>query len=203
MSRASLIRSLVLLVLIIPPTDALASWSVGVGGGFTDGYSYHTYSFGSAGLKGGSYPSIVASRGLGQRVSFQLESSYLRFGDSYQSAQFLPVGLGVRFLPVVNPEVRGKPYVQLSPALIVARLSQRNTTYMIRATTVEQSFTEVLPGAIAGAGIAGPIAGKLHLDLGLRYLFSMKVKDPQHIIAGGELKGLSQTSITTALAFTL
>jgi len=203
MSRASLVRTLVLLFVLIPPTDALASWSVGIGGGFTDGYRYHTYSFGSAGLNGGGYPSIVASKGFGERVSFQLESSYLSFGDSYRRARFFPVGLGVRFLPVLNPEVRGKPYVQLSPALIVARLSQRNTTYMIGATTVERSFTEVLPGAIAGAGIAGPIAGKLHLDLGFRYLFSMKLKDPQHLIAGDELKGLSQTSITTALAFTL
>jgi len=160
------------------------------------------YSFGSAELDGGGYPSIVASKKMGNRVSLQLESSYLSFGDSYQGATFLPFGLGIRFLPVLNPEVRGKPYLQLSPALIVARLSQRSTYALGTAhalggtgTTVDQAFTEVLPGAIAGAGIAGPIAGKLHLELGLRYHGSEDVRDPESVLAGGGLNGLSQVSV--------
>jgi len=189
--------------LLAPTADGFASWSLGLGGGFTDGYRYHTYSFGSAALDGGGYPIIGASKKLGKHLSLQLESSYLRFGDSYQSAKFLPVGLGVRFLPVLNPEVRGKPYLQVSPAVIVARLRTHNTTYMLRATTVDRGFTEVLPGAIAGAGIAGPIAGSLHLDVGLRYLWSANVRDPERIIAGDRMNGLSQVSISTAFSLAL
>jgi hypothetical protein len=112
--------------------------------------------------------------------------------------------LGIRFLPVLNPEVRGKPYLQVSPALVIAQLRTHYTTFMLGATTVDHGFTEILPGAIAGAGIAGPIAGRLNLDLGLRYLWSVKVRDPEHIISsGGRLNGLSQVSVSTALALAL
>ena len=204
MFRASFIWISLSCVLLVPATGALASWSVGLSGGFTDGYRYHTYFFGPASLSGGGYPSIVASKRLGNRVSLQLESSYLSFGSSYQRARFLPVGLGIRFLPVLNPEVRGKPYLQVSPALVVAQLRTHYTTFMFGSTTVDRGFTEVLPGAIAGAGIAGPIAGKLNLDLGLRYLWSAKVRDPERVISGGgRLDGLSQVSVTTALALAL
>ena len=74
---------------------------------------------------------------------------------------------------------------------------------MLGVTTVDRSFTEVLPGVIAGFGIEGPIAGTLHLDLGLRYLGSLNVRDPERIIAGGRLRGLSQFSVSTALALAL
>jgi hypothetical protein len=40
--------------------------------------------------------------------------------------------------------------------------------------------------------------------LGLRYLWSVNVRDPEHIISGGgRLNGLSQVSVSTALALAL
>jgi len=179
-------------------TGALATWSAGLGGGYTSRYRTGYFT-----LDGGTYPSASIAKTLGRRASLLMEGSYLSFGESYRRADFLPIGFGVRFSPIVNPERRGIPYVQVSPALIVTRLEVHNTTYMLTAITDDRGFTEVLPGLIVGAGIAGPIAGNLHLDLGLRYLCSTNVRDPERIISDGRLNGLSQVSVSTALALAL
>lgn len=184
---------------------------VGLAGGAADRYTYQ---------ESGSYPrrfeftwiaSVEAGYSLSQHVSVQGEASYLRYSHqettggieeishpTYTLTSSNPhVGTGMRLYATDPTSARARPYLEYLPALYFSRWTERLES---PGDVTEESFSELEPGFVAGAGLVGLNQASVRLDIGFRYYYSASI-GPKDLgtFSGGDFRGLRQAAVVIGL----
>ena len=208
--RASAVLQLVWLLLLDPlSAQAQERWTVGLGGGVADRYTWHTFS-----LLGNDYHerfdftwhgSVGVGYNLDQHLSLQADASYLQYQEergligipelpppSYKlSATFPSLGVGLRLYPAGPNTSRPRAYVQIEPTLYFTRWEERIES---GGTVADQTFTELQPGFAAGLGLVGLNQTPVRLDIGFRYYYTPDLGS-RLSLTSAELQGLRQFAL--------
>jgi len=191
------------------PSLALAEdrWTLGLAGGVADRYTYQV---------SGGYPrrfeftwlaSVEAGYSLSQHLSVQGEASYLRYvrkeatggieevsHPTYTLISSNPhVGTGMRLYATGPTSTRARPYLEFLPALYFSRWTEH---LELSGDVTEESFTEMEPGFVAGAGFVGLNQASVRLDIGFRYYYSASIGAKElGDFSSGDFRGLRQAAV--------
>lgn len=160
-------------------------WTIGVGGGVEDQYSFWTrrYSFGtfSESMEAGWFVSASVQRTISSLVSFRGEGSYLRYTGEFPVASIGPpaprgvrvaeipaVAFGLRLQSGSNGSHRGSAYFDLLPAVFIAHWTE-GVKYGDDWGPRERK-TKIAPGIVLGAGMRVPLGGRTSVEFGPRFI---------------------------------
>lgn len=193
---------ILLSTLLLPSGNARADgWSLGVSGGYVDDVRVSTTRtpLGSypIGADGTAFPSIQVLRRIGHHFGLSTHATYLPYGSvaSWNRSEYLPIGVGVRYVPVSMTEWNAWPYVEFSPGLVWSRW--RVGSYG------DYRGTSVQPGFTTGFGMRGKVVGKVAMEVGFRFLFSADTKRNRVPGVTQTMEGLRQTAILAGLSYAL
>jgi hypothetical protein len=115
-----------------------------------------------------------------------------------QSATFISLGLGLKWMPVISPRLRVRPFIGLLPALFVAHLTETMTS-----PDRQDSFTAVVGGYELEAGLRGSVTDWLALDAEVHDLHSRSFGyRALGVYDRGEYEGPSAVAYTMAATWT-
>jgi hypothetical protein len=151
------------------------------------------------GMSGRISGQIQYGRELTDNLSLRMGAGYQSFGwqpsimptcytcewEQERSADIIPVTAGMRFDFLARSERSAAPFLQVSPALFLMRLSSVRRTYSESEgpSTVENSWTGVEPGFQVQTGIRIPIfSNGSAVTLGMQYLHGAS---PAPVNSGG------------------
>ena len=155
-SSLGLLSALTLLALPFLPVRCLASdgkWTLDVGASRTPPLMQ--------GFGASEFASMGVIRSISQHVGLQVRTSYRFPRGSAVRADFLPIGLGIRFFGDPHPLRQSGLFIEALPSLIVSRWADSRG-----------SLTAVRPGYQIGAGFQVPIVDHAALELGMVYVSS-------------------------------
>jgi hypothetical protein len=118
-------------------------------------------------------------------------------------AQFLFVAAGFRWQPAPRPPRNAAVSMEVMPMLFRVRWRDRYS-YTIHDTSgasvrrVDDDLNRLVPGFISGVGLRFRATDHWHVDYGVRYQRSARIRG----IEGRDLLGLSQLALATALTWT-
>ncbi len=202
-------------------------WSLSVGAGVADQFTYRSlsYPFGSFDEQFGFSGLVAAgvSRRLSDHVFLRADLGYLGYQKNLQlmwadtnsgvagmwpsgsvlTAQMPFVGVGTRLYVTGPGAARPHLYVEALPTIWVERWRERIESpqnYFYPSRVSQDAFTAMDPGFSAGVGLVGRLVGSTRLDVGLRYLFSAGVGE-HHLgdTSSGNFKGLRQAALVMSV----
>lgn len=168
------------------PAAALASpWSVLLHGGPGTPWTYRETrdEFGTYPdrIEGGASWSLRVGHALTPTLSVQAGAGWMRFAEFEPLAEpaiyppqnlhidrnvdVVPLTLGVRWSPRIGGRPPVMPWIELGPALAVARWHERGTE-------TDARFVAAAPGFALGGGLRGQIGPAVDLETGVRWVLS-------------------------------
>jgi hypothetical protein len=198
-------------------TTSAETWIFSAGGALAGGYSpFPRLAFHATGM-----PQVAVQRAVHPDVWVRTEVGYEDFigltpkpgifltdviypptSTRESRARFLFLAAGARWQPAPRPPRNAAFYVEAMPTLFGVMWRDRYS-YTIYDTSgaslrsADDDLTRLVPGFIGGVGLRFRATDRWHVDYGVRYQRSARIKGME----GRDLLGLSQLALAAALTW--
>ena len=201
--------------LLAPPAVAAPPWIAQIGAGVTSSYAYQQHSTFSP-----TWNTFAAvTRSIGQHFTLESKLGLTRFqqgiglgvadetifAEADVLAQYLSLGVSLRYYPDGHDARAATPYLVAGPTLSHARWRERYEYVMVAPYPSGRevySSSTLIPGFEAGLGFLGPFIARTRLDVGGRFRYTADI-DARDLRFTWQPRGLRQFDLIASVNFPL